>query len=361
MKFLEFILTLITISLRMIKPGGIRAIAAENIALRKQLILFSRQQKRSPNLSTLDRILFGFLASMITLHRLSKIAIIIKPATLLKFHKALVKHKYRLLFSNNLSKKPGPKGPKQALIDAVLEMKKRNPSYGYRRIAMQIANAFGLPIDKDMVRRILNKHYKNNPRNNGPSWLTFIGHMKDSLWSIDLFRAESIHLKSHWVMVIMDQFTRRIIGFAIHKGDIAGIDLCCMFNKIISGIQPPKYLSTDHDPLFRYHQWQANLRILDIKEIKSIPHIPTSHPFVERLIGTVRRELLDKTFFWNQYDLQNKLNLFQRYYNDKRCHLSIEAIPPLQKAEEKSSSVISLNHYRWEKHCHGLFQLPKAA
>lgn len=71
-------------------------------------------------------------------------------------------------------------------------MKQRNPSYGYRRIAMQVANAFGLVIDKDVVRLVLSKHYKNNPEDTGPSWLMFIGHMKDSLWSIDLFRSEPI-------------------------------------------------------------------------------------------------------------------------------------------------------------------------
>ena len=53
--------------------------------------------------------------------------------------------------------------------------------------------------------------------------------MKDSLWSIDLFRCESMLLKSHWVMVIMDQFTRRVIGFAVHAGAVDGVTLCCMF------------------------------------------------------------------------------------------------------------------------------------
>ena len=126
-------------------------------------------------------------------------------------------------------------------------MKQRNSRYGYRRIAMQISNAFGIEVDKDLVRRILSKHYKNDPENDGPSWLTFIGHMKDSLWSVDLFRCESIHLRSHWVMVVMDQFTRRMIGFAVHKGDVSGIDLCCMFNKIISKQRLPTYLSSDND------------------------------------------------------------------------------------------------------------------
>ena len=89
-------------------------------------------------------------------------------------------------------------------------MKQHNPIFGCRRIAMQINETFGLDIDKDVVWRILKKHYKPVSGNNGPSWLTFLGHTKDSLWSIDFFRCESILFKSHWVMVLMDQYTRRV-------------------------------------------------------------------------------------------------------------------------------------------------------
>ena len=72
----------------------------------------------------------------------------------------------------------------------------------------------------------------------------------------------------------MDQFTHRIIGFGVHSGDVDGVALCRMFNTAISTRGAPKYLSSDNDPLFQYHQWQANLRILDIDELKSIPYPP---------------------------------------------------------------------------------------
>jgi transposase InsO family protein len=87
----------------------------------------------------------------------------------------------------------------------------------------------------------------------------------------------------------MDQFTRRVIGFGIHSGIVDGVALCRMFQRAIRGHGLPKYLSSDHDPLYRFHQWQAKLRVLEITEIKSVPYVPLSHPFVERLIGTVRR------------------------------------------------------------------------
>ena len=361
MKLIALLFHYIILCMRLLSPGGARAIMAENIALRQQLIVLSRKKRRSPKLSFFEKITFGLFTTMISSKRLNRIAILIKPATFLKFHKALVNRKYRLLFSNKSSKKPGPKGPNEKIIHLIIEMKQRNPSYGYRRIAMQISNSFSISIDKDVVRRVLSAYYKNNPHDTGPSWLTFLGHMKDSLWSIDLFRCESIHLKSHWIMVAMDQFTRRIVGFAVHVGDITGIDLCCMFNKIVTQKPLPKYLSSDNDPLFLYYQWQANLRILDIEEIKSVPYVPMSHPFIERCIGTVRRELLDKILFWNSNDLQNKLESFQKYYNEERCHLAIDTLTPRQKAGTPSGAIISLKQYRWKKHCRGLYQLPTAA
>jgi putative transposase len=121
--------------------------------------------------------------------------------------------------------------------------------------------------------------------------LSFIGHTRDSLWSVDLFRCESIALRSYWVLVVMDQFTRRLVGFGVHGGAATGSDVCRMFNAATYGQDVPRHLSTDHDPLFEVHRWRANLRILEIDEIKTVPHVPFSHAFVERLIGTMAMKI----------------------------------------------------------------------
>jgi len=285
----------------------------------------------------------------------------IRPSTILKFHHYLVQRKYRKLFSTKTRAKPGPKGPSEPLIHAIVELKRRNPRFGCPRTALIISKTFGVEIDKHVVRRVLVKHYRPTPGNNGPSWLTFLGHMKDSLWSVDLFRCESINLKSLWVLVVMDQFSRRIIGFGVRAGDVDGITLCRMFNQIISGKGPPCYLSSDHDPLFEYYRWQANLRIVEIDPINSAPYIPVSHPFVERLIGTIRREFLDHTLFWNSADLERKLGVFQEYYNHSRVHASLEGNTPKQVSGESKIRQTHLEHYHWQSHCRELVQLLIAA
>jgi len=181
--------------------------------------------------------------------------------------------------------------------------------------------AFAFAIDKDVVRRILSVHHRPESDSGAPSWLTFLGQLKDSLWSMDLFRCESASLRTHWVLVVMDQYSRRIIGFGVHAGTVDGVALCRMFNRAIrSQLKMPKYLSTDNDPLYRFHQWLANLRVLEVTEIKTVPYVPLSHPFVERLIGTLRRECLDRTLFWTTTDLEAKLLDFQHYNREHRTH-----------------------------------------
>lgn len=288
-------------------------------------------------------------------------AVVLKPSTILSFHRALVKRKYRLLFTPKTHGKPGPKGPTAELISMIVEIKRRNPNFGYQRIADQISLVFNIQIDKDTVRRVLAKYYKPEPSSNGPSWLSFLGHSKDSLWSVDLFRCESLTLKSHWVMVVMDQFTRRIIGFAVHAGAVDGPGVCRMFNSIISGSESPLYLSSDNDPLFRFRQWNANLRILEVTQVKTVPYVPLSHPFVERLIGTIRREYLDHVPFWTSLDLERKLRLYKEYYNRARPHQGLDGAIPDAQCLRLDRKTIGLDACLWKQHCHGLYQLPEAA
>ena len=308
---------------KLCRPGGVRAVIAENLLLKQQLIVLRRSRQRAPNLRVGDRLLCGFGALVLSPGRIRKVAIGLRPSTLLTFHQALVRGKYRRLFSSSARpKKPGPKGPSESLIRAIVELKSRNPRFGCPRIARIISQTFGVDIDKNVVHRVLAKRYRPAPGGTGPLWLSFVGHTTDSLWSVDLWRCASIVLQSYWVLVVMDQFTRRLVGFGVHRGPVDAPSLCRMCNAAIHGRGAPRHLSTDHDPLFEAHRWTANLRLLEIDEIKTVPHVPLSHPFVERLIGTMRRECLDHVCAaraavcsWNAGDLERKLADFQAYYN----------------------------------------------
>jgi hypothetical protein len=192
------------------RPGGARSSVAKSLLRKHQLMVLNRRRARASSLRPMDRVLAGLCTLLIHPGRLFRIAIVMKPSTLLAFHTALVKRKYRQLFTPKRRGKPGPKGPSPELIAAIVETKRRNSSWGCRRIAQQLCLVFNLEIDKDVVRRVLAKNYRPDPGECGPSWLTLLGHTKDSLWSVDLFRCEPPILKIHWVLAVMDQFTRQI-------------------------------------------------------------------------------------------------------------------------------------------------------
>ena len=164
---------LITTLAPLLGPGGVRSLVAESLILKHQLLIANRSRLRSNNLPSSDRILAGLLALLVRPTRLLRSAIVLKPSTLLAFHKTMSKQKYRMLFSPNRRRMPARPW--------------RSTSTGFSPIT----------TGRDRTPMV------------PPG--CFLGHMKDSLWNMDLFRCESATLRSHWVLVVMDQYTRRII------------------------------------------------------------------------------------------------------------------------------------------------------
>src|SRR3989442_8437368 len=110
--FVRFLTTVV----RLARPGGLRSVIAESVLLKQQLLILSRSRRRAPNILVSDRLIAGLCALFIRPGRLIRSAVVVKPSTLLNLHRALVKRKYRLLFTSTARKKPGPKGPTEELI-----------------------------------------------------------------------------------------------------------------------------------------------------------------------------------------------------------------------------------------------------
>ena len=107
--------------------AGARSVVAESVLVKQPLLILNCSRHRSPNLRVADRLITGLCALLVPPRRLVRSAVMVKPSTLLNFHRGLVHRKYGLLFSPNNRAKPGPKGPSPDLIRAVIEMKQRNP------------------------------------------------------------------------------------------------------------------------------------------------------------------------------------------------------------------------------------------
>jgi len=200
-----FVHLLVTVA-RLPGPGGLRSVVAESVLVRHQLLILNRGRKRAPNLRATVRIIAGLCTLFLRSSRVVRSAIVRKPSTLLHLHSVLRQRKYRMLFSPRRRRRPGPQGRNKDLIDAVVAMKRRNPGWGCPRIAQQISLAFGVEIDKDIVRRVLG------------------------------------------VITGRNRIREVLPGFS---GIIDGVALCRMFHRAIGGHNLPKYLSSDHDPLYR--------------------------------------------------------------------------------------------------------------
>jgi putative transposase len=105
--FLHLVATLI----RLIGPGGTRAVVAESVLIKQQLLILNRSPRRSPSLRLADRVVASVCTLLMRPSRLIRVAIVLKPSTLLRLHRALTTRKYRRLFSSTVPKRPGPKGP----------------------------------------------------------------------------------------------------------------------------------------------------------------------------------------------------------------------------------------------------------
>ena len=138
---------------RLLGRGGARSVVAESLLLKHQLLILNRSRTRAPNLRPIDRVIAGLCTGLMRPSRLLRSAIVLKPATIMAFHRASVKRKYRLLFSPKRRGRPGPKGPAPELITAIVEMKAEEPE-------------IWLPADRSAALLYL--------------------------WSVDLFRCESL-------------------------------------------------------------------------------------------------------------------------------------------------------------------------
>ena len=105
---------------RLLGPCGMYSVVAESVLVKQQLLILNRSRQRSPNLRTSDRLVAGLCALLIRPAHLIRSAIVLKPSTLLSLYQALRNRKYRLLFSSNRRRRPGPKGPNEELIEAVI-------------------------------------------------------------------------------------------------------------------------------------------------------------------------------------------------------------------------------------------------
>ena len=284
-------------------PGGTRAIIAESVLIKHQQLIARRSVGKTPRLTTSDRFLCGFLVQFMHPSRIRKAAVVLKPATLTKLRRVLLSHNYHRLFSSRKNRKPGPKGPSDDLVRAIVELKRRNPRFGCPKIAQHINKAFGVNIDKDVARRVLAKRYRPEPYGGGPSWLTFFRHINESLLSTSLFRNKSILPKFLSILAAISEHTRRIIGCGIAGCHFDQTMLCSLF---AAGIPVVKALTL---------LGPTRKKFLGVGRTQTGPIFPRAPPFAERRIGTSRPNHHDYRSSCGAIDLEREHGALYNNHN----------------------------------------------
>ena len=187
-----------------------------------------------------------------------------------------------------------------------------NPRYGCPRIAQQINKAFGVNIDKNLVRRVLAKHYRPEPYDGGPSWLTFLRHTRDSLCSIARFRRKSI-LKIGSTLAAISQYTRRLIGYGISVCHLNQSVIFSLFDDATPMFDASWSLRSIHDQAFSHHRCRKRLFGLD--RSRTVTMLPRSPSVAERRIRTRRRKHHHNRSNYRAVDLEAGYGALNYFYH----------------------------------------------
>jgi len=321
----------------------------ENLALRQQLSIYHHTLKR-PKIRTQDRI-FWVLFSKIWKEWRDAL-IVVKPETVILWHKKGFK-----LFWKFKSRKRGPGRPPFELKTRKLieDMAKANPLWGAPRIHGELLK---LGIDYISERTVSNIIKKcRSPKPPSQTWRTFLKNHMHNTFAMDFFTVPTATFTVLYVCVIIIHERRKVIHFNVTEHPTAEwtaqqIVEACPWDTA------PKYLLRDRDRIYG-SVFQNCVKNMDIIEVKTAPKSPWQNPYVERFIGSIRRDCLDHMIVLNEEHLKRVLADYFGYYHHDRTHLGLKKETPfgrpLQKRPKngqliKFPRVGGLHHrYEWRK------------
>lgn len=323
-------------------------LAAQNLVLRQQLAIMKRTNRR-PRIKTTDRLFWVLLSRIWSPWRTS--LIIVKPETVVKWHRNGFK-----LFWKFKSKPKGLGRPhiQGEIRDLVRKMAIANPNWGAPRIHGELLR-LGLEVSERTVSNLMPRRPPNAKLSQ--SWRTFLKNHENKC-SMDFFVVPTATFKILFVLVILRHSNREIVHFNTTTNPTARWTAQQVVNAFPED-SVPKYLLRDRDSI--YSSFFSNrVKNLGIKEVISAPQSPWQNPFVERIIGSTRRECTDYVIILNKAHLKNLLSSYFLYYHDDRTHLSLEKdTPNCRPVEPKPAykcKVVALprvgglhHRYTWKK------------
>lgn len=295
-------------------------LALEVLALRHQITVLKRQTRR-PRLRSWDRWLWVIL--MKAWPDLKAALMVFQPETVIGWQRA----GFRLFWRWKSRRRPGRPGKNPELVKLIRRMWAANPTWGSPRIRDELAK-LGLQASTATIRK-----YRPKSRR-GPSqgWRTFLSNHAGGIAAMDFFVVPTVTCRLLYVLVIMKHERRKVIHFNITEAPTAEWTAQQVVNAFPYETAP-EYLLRDRDSIYGL-VFTRRVEGMGIKQKLIAPRSPWQNPFVERLIGSIRRECLDQIMVLNEAHLHQTLKRYVQYYHGVRPHRSLGHDSPVPRPVE---------------------------
>ena len=318
-------------------------LAFENLALRQQLAILKRTQKR-PVISTKDRLFWVWLSRIWSEWRAS--LLIVKPDTVIGWHRK----GFRLFWTRLSRRKIGGRHSASSQIRALIkQMTQANPLWGAPRIHGELLK-LGIDISERTVSRLMPKNRKPPSQ----TWRTFLDNHIREMVSIDFLTVPTATFRVLYVLVVLAHDRRRVVYFNVTEHPTAAWTA----QQIIEAFPEdtaPRFLLRDRDQIYG-EEFRRRVAGMRIEEVMTAPHSPWQSPYVERLIGSIRRECLDHVIVLGENNLRRILRSYIAYYHRTRTHLALSKDAPEPRAKQPPDlgAVIEIAevgglHHRYER------------
>ncbi|MDP3938194.1 MAG: integrase core domain-containing protein [Deltaproteobacteria bacterium] len=329
MAILHMVLTLIRAFFQ-----GRSGLVLENLALRQQLAVLRRSVKR-PKLRRRDRLFWVFLRH--AWEKWESSLILVKPETVVHWHRQAFKAFWRW---KSRRKKPGRPPLDPEIIALIHRMANDNPTWGAPRITSELL-LLGYEVRDTTVAKYLPR------RRHGPSsqrWRTFLKNHLPETVACDFFVVPTATFRLLYCFLILSHDRRRIVHFNVTSNPTAKWTAQQMVEAFPGDGPIPKYLIRDRDGIYGGY-FRRRVQNMGIREFVTSRRSPWQNPFVERVIGTIRRECLDHVIVLGEDHLRRLLKSYIRYYHGVRPHLSLHRNAPIpRKVEPGRGRVIAIPH-----------------
>ena len=313
----------------------------ENLALRHQLHVLRRQRPGRPRLFTRDRLLWVWLYRLWP-HCLEAM-VLVKPATVIQWHR----QGFRLFW--RWRSRSGRPSVNREVRDLIRQMNAANPLWGAPRIHGELLK-LGIEISQATVAKYMVRR-RGRP---SPTWRSFLRNQAAGIAAIDMFVVASASFRLLYVMIILAHDRRKIVRFDVTRNPTAGW-LARQVTAAFPWETAPRYLLRDRDASYG-ESFRRQVDAMGITEVVTASRSPWQNAFVERVIGSIRRECLDYIVIFNERHLRRVLSSYADYYHRSRTHLSLDKDCPEPRpvTPPRIGSVVAIPqvnglHHRYER------------